>query len=179
MTAIEEWKTIAEGVEVSTYGRIKRNGTIVIPSPKGGHGYLRVNVGIGERYVHRIVLSAFKSKPPGRDFANHINGNKRDNRLCNLEWSTNRENLLLAARQGVFSGKFQKRTPVKVTFPDGSTAIYPSQKEASIAIGGDEKGTSINKALRGDRKTTHGCKVEYVNNYVDSTELTLEDFGVI
>lgn len=38
--------------------------------------------------VHRIVAMAFLPKPVGCDVVNHINCNKKDNRVCNLEWCT-------------------------------------------------------------------------------------------
>lgn len=117
--------------------------------------------GIKERYVHRLVLSAFKPKPEGKNFVNHINGNKHDNRLINLEWSTNRENLLLASKKGRFSNTTNKKIPVKVIYPDGTVKVFESQSEASRAIGADIHGTSVNRALHGERKTTHGVRIEY------------------
>ena len=54
------------------------------------------------RQVHRLVLEAFYPFP-GRDKmqVNHINGDKGDNRLANLEWMTPRENTRDANRRGL------------------------------------------------------------------------------
>ena len=169
-----------DGVMVSDCGRVMKDGEIVKPSIKGGHGYFRVFLCGKKLYVHRMVLETFKEQPVGKNYANHKNHNKTDNRICNLEWSTNRENMLLAAREGRFSCGAPHPTPVKVTWPDGRVEVFSSQKDASDAIGADKSGSSVNKALRGDRKTTHGCVVEYYKGFVRRPEqMTLMDFGIM
>jgi len=55
--------------------------------------------------VHRLVLEAFVGPAPEGMEANHINGQPFDNRLCNLEWITHKENMahsrqVLGAMQG-------------------------------------------------------------------------------
>lgn len=44
------------------------------------------------RTVHRLVAQAFIPNPAGKNTVNHINENKLDNRVENLEWLTVREN---------------------------------------------------------------------------------------
>lgn len=63
-------------------------------------GYLQVYV-LRETYtVHRVVLEAFRGTRPTGMECRHLNGNKQDNRLCNLAWGTRSENAIDNLRQG-------------------------------------------------------------------------------
>lgn len=88
--------------EVSNLGRVKSfkrdriNGKIMYPAPTK-KGYLRIKLGDGKITktfsVHRLVCENFLSKDEDRKIINHKNGIKDDNRLENLEWATNSENI--------------------------------------------------------------------------------------
>lgn len=43
-------------------------------------------------YIHRLVANTFISNPKGFDQVNHIDGNKSNNSVSNLEWVTERQN---------------------------------------------------------------------------------------
>ena len=79
--------------EVSTTGQIRRtkNGKILTPKIER-NGYVRVHLsknGIAESVsLHRIVAKAFVPNPKGYKTVNHINEDKSDNRVENLEWAS-------------------------------------------------------------------------------------------
>lgn len=74
-------------------------------SNKDGTGYETIGLskdGVKERFlVHRIVAMAYIPNPENKPTVNHINGNKKDNRVENLEWNTYREQQLHAIETGL------------------------------------------------------------------------------
>ena len=67
-------------------------------------GYFRVTLSKEgkptRRFVHRLVLEAFKPRPYGDFVVNHIDGNRHNNSIDNLEWVTRSENVLDGWRRG-------------------------------------------------------------------------------
>ena len=72
---------------------------------KIGAGYLAVYVkNQGQRktlYLHRLVAEAFLSKPFDCNEVNHIDGDKTNNHVLNLEWTTHSANLKHACQSGL------------------------------------------------------------------------------
>ena len=83
----EEWRPIRDtGYEVSSLGRV-RHGERIIKGWIETNGYMRVSIHGQHEYVHHLVYDAFtpSSYPPEKKMLiHHRNGNKTDNRLCNL-----------------------------------------------------------------------------------------------
>lgn len=97
---------------VSTLGRIRRTKTeytrmwkgklITAPLPPSKQfkacnkttrkGYLRANIGGTIRQLHRVVAETWLDNLENKPQVNHIDGNKLNNAVLNLEWVTNQEN---------------------------------------------------------------------------------------
>lgn len=115
----------------------------------------------GKSYqVHRIVANAFCERPDGADEVNHLNENKADNRACNLEWCTHRENSSYGTRgkriaEANLNGK--KSKAVYQFSPDGKLiAVFPSMAEVQRTTG-FRKG-NIWKQMTGKYETAYGFK---------------------
>ena len=107
----EIWRFI-EGAEyqVSNLGRVKSfyNGTqgyIMKPSlDSKGYSFVRLCGGDYQGRkpkVHRLVLQTFIGSAPDGYQADHVDGNKQNNKLSNLEWVTPLENFRRAQRLGL------------------------------------------------------------------------------
>lgn len=95
----ETWRMAADfpNYEVSDQGAIRRVGSsrplVGYTGPRGRHQCtLRRNGTQKSVLVYRLIAAAFIGPISPKMEVNHINGNPRDNRLCNLEIVTRAEN---------------------------------------------------------------------------------------
>lgn len=107
----EVWKDAVNGFSnyaVSDRGRVKnkKKDFITKLTIDNSTGYLVVNIlgDDGRRHVkcaHRLVAEAFIPNPDNKRVVNHINCDKTDNRVENLEWATDSENMKHAFANGL------------------------------------------------------------------------------
>lgn len=89
----------------------------VLTPVKQHKGYLFVHLGGNKiKMVHSLVAEAFIPNPERKGFVNHIDGNKHNNSVDNLEWVTAKENVEHAIRTGL-------RDPHKNNHPKGKNVV--------------------------------------------------------
>ena len=178
---MEQWKDIPgyEGLyQVSTLGRIKGNrGIKSLRIDKGG--YLTVwlcKCSAQKNYkAHRLVAIAFIPNPENKATVNHIDGNKQNNCVENLEWATHSENINHANRTGLrtvtdaqreaarMTGKktCDNNRPRKAVFciKDGLKHEFKSAHDGARFVVGDA--SPIIQCCKGKKKTYKGYEWGY------------------
>jgi hypothetical protein len=114
MTAMNEiWKDIEEyeGLyKVSNLGRIAsykyKHKKICSCNSKKAYPIVTLckNLTYKKIRVHVLVAAAFIPNPENKKEVNHLNGIKTDNRVCNLEWVTPKENMIHCYKIGLRKG---------------------------------------------------------------------------
>jgi len=94
----EIWKEIPFQISckpnyfVSNLGRFKNNKGIIKTNYIPSSGYIRILIGHKPYLLHRLIALTFLENPENKEMVNHIDGNKLNNSLNNLEWTTCLEN---------------------------------------------------------------------------------------
>lgn len=78
----------------------------IIKPQKDKKGYLYVEIGRKKYKVHRLVAKYFLDNPNDYAQVNHIDCNKENNNVSNLEWCSNKQNYEYALKTGTFSKSF-------------------------------------------------------------------------
>lgn len=142
-------------IKVSNKGNVvsyKRGVPYPLKVSHSNSGYQRVGASRSPQYVHRMVAETWIDNPNHYEEVNHINGDKDDNRVENLEWVTPSQNMRHAGRTGLM-----KSTPIRIV---DTGEVFESIGECARRIGGSQ-GT-ISDCLAGKHSTHHGYHFEYV-----------------
>ena len=161
----EEWRDVVgyEGLyQVSDQGRVKSfkwNKERFLKPSMDKDGYLLVTLCAGGKRktlkVHRLVCEAFHENPDNKPQVNHINEDKTDNRACNLEWCTCKQNVNHGSRNERVS------KPVGQYSLDGKLIkLWPSTMEAERQAGFNHG--NISQVANGKYKQAYGCIWKYV-----------------
>ena len=113
------WVSVSANYEASSDGHIRNKRTgLVLKEFLHKDGYLRTQFDGKTRTVHRVIAKAFTPVVEGKEFVNHIDGNKQNNRADNLEWCTRSENLTHAYAHGLKSCKGERNSRAKLSLED-------------------------------------------------------------
>ena len=153
----EEWEQV-EGTNayVSSLGRFKNTfGVVSTPNPLIS-GYVRVSIKNKSYSLHRLIAFAFKlPRKEGQTQVNHKDGNPSNNKLSNLEWTSQSENIRhsYATNTNRKSGAGKRSKPIlgrKIGNTDWTR--YDSVMDASRQL--QLKQGSISNCCIGKRKRT-------------------------
>lgn len=173
---IEEWREISEypNYLVSNYGRIySKNVKRIMKTTRTRkvNGYEVVMLCKGNKMkgflVHRLVYQAFVGEIPNGMQINHIDENKLNNNVSNLEVVTPSQNIsygsatqrrLKTLRSKYSEWSVQLRKPCR---NETTGEVYASVSEAARSIGC--RPSCISNACSKKRKTYHGQVWSYIN----------------
>ena len=170
----EEWKTFRDSIyQVSNLGRVRNTKTNkILKGNEADCGYIRVEIQLPcqkrrKFLVHQLVYECFISSE--YEIINHIDGNKKNNNVKNLESVSHQENLQKAANETDAWG-FKK--VVQYDLEGNYIQTFPNASAAARHIG--ILPSSMRNAIRLRDGKTKGFVFKYVNKDEASSTIRKE-----
>ena len=161
----EIWKDIKiENYQISNLGNVRNSlSGRLLKSRVNHNGYLRIGLGGHKQqkwfFVHRLVYETFIGPIPEGMQVNHIDENKTNNRVDNLNLMTPKENTNWGS--GIRRGVRKRRKPVTQYIGNkpffSFFSAFDAEKETGIPY------QNISKCCKGERSTAGGFKWRYAS----------------
>lgn len=174
----EIWKTIGEfdNYEVSNKGRVRNKETKNVLRPYlSNSGYYMINL-VNDKYrknntIHRLVAKTFIENKQNKEIVNHIDHDKLNNQVDNLEWVTQKEN----CKHSIGAGRANTHTARESLSKVSKKPVYQKDMEGNVIKLWDSptqaekesdkyyRAASIGRVANGQRNSYKGYKWEFVN----------------
>ena len=162
---MEIWKDIEESElhQISSFGNVKNKKTNkIIKGDINNAGYKRVTFGNKHYFIHRLVAKYFCKGYKDGLIVNHIDGNKTNNNMNNLEWVTRSENDLHAFKlklRKVYPCTFKHRIIKYDLNTNEIICIYDNTKECEKDL--KVARTNIYNTCNGIQSSCRGYGLRY------------------
>lgn len=165
-----EWKKIIidddeTNYSVSNIGQIRNDNTDRILKPSLQQGYYHITLTINKKQknlrVHRLVALAFILNPKNKPYVNHKDGDRKNNKVDNLEWVTPKENIQHAHKTGLVK-KTRGRQVIQYSLMGEEMITFNSIAEAAKEL--NLQGSKIVLCCQKQRMTTGDYQWRYADD---------------
>jgi len=161
----EEWKEIPceivdgiKGYKISNYGRVKNHKGKITEGSNHASGYLWVSVAPKQYLLHRLIAKTFIPNPENKEQVNHIDGNKQNCKLDNLEWMTCSQN-----SQHAHDNKLHPNTKTIIQYDLNMNKINEFKSQIDAARQLNICDNSIRRCCYDKQKTAGGFIFKFIN----------------
>lgn len=177
-----KWTTLLEfpDYEINLLGDVRnKNSKRILSKSLSTKGYYQINITNKCRRTHRLLAETFIENPYNLETVNHIDGNKLNNDLSNLEWLSRSDNVKHSREvlelipipysksdkthhlKGKTGNSSNKGIKIKATLLTGEVKVFGSASEAARELFNDEsKGKQIRQSIKKNSKSYQQIKFE-------------------
>lgn len=141
--------------EINESGDVRRKDSKEVRKPYLVNGHPKINLCGRTEYIGRLVAETYIPNPEGKTDVRHINGDKADNDICNLEWSSHSQTQKDSYGLGVNApGGNCGPKPVRIL---ETGDLYSSVNACAKALNGTASG--VRQCANGKIKTYKGFHI--------------------